>query len=214
MTGKRNFAKKRRDIASKNPRPVLLIVSEGDNVTESQYFRSFQKQNSAYTIRMVIAKHITNPEGMLSALQKKWRELELDERKGDAAYIVLDLDCNENKAKIIKLLSQKSKNIRFVVSNPCFEVWFLLHFRYSTKSYINSDAAISELREYVPEYEKRTDVFPIIFENTDVAVKHTEQLSKYYEELGYEWPSNERNPFTDVPVIIHKFNIQRGDEKI
>ena len=200
----RKFDRKNRNTAKRKQRPVILIVAEGENVTESQYFRHFLKPNSEYTIRMVAAKHVTDPGGMLETIQKKWHELDLDERKGDAAFIVVDLDCSDEKAKAIKALKQNSKGIQFIVSNPCFEVWFLLHFRYSTRSFINNNAVIRELKDYEPAYEKNMDIFSVIGDKTELALDRTIQLQKYYEDLGYDWPSNNCNPFTDVPIIIKK----------
>jgi len=51
--------------------------------------------------------------------------------------------------KIIKEIQQlEAKNSveKFIVSNPSFEVWYLLHYEYSTRSYINADAVIKELK--------------------------------------------------------------------
>lgn len=43
MTSVRKFDHKKRNIENRKQKPVVLIVAEGDNVTESQYFKSFQK---------------------------------------------------------------------------------------------------------------------------------------------------------------------------
>ena len=60
----------------------------------------------------------------------KWNELELEEDIGDKGFIVLDIDNDERKAiKVYELIqNNKYPSIRFIVSNPAFEVWFLLHF--------------------------------------------------------------------------------------
>ena len=202
MTSVRKFDHKKRNIENRKQKPVVLIVAEGDNVTESQYFKSFQKQNASCNIRIIIAKHVTDPEGMLKAVKQRWKELELDARKGDKAYVVLDLDCDDNKASLIKGLEERTKEIQFIVSNPCFEAWFLLHFKYSTKPYYSSEAVIKELKKYMPEYEKTMDAYNKISEKTNFAIKNAEKLREYFEELGYEWPSQECNPRTDVDMVV------------
>lgn len=202
MTPVRKFENKKRNSESRKQKPIILIVTEGDNVTESQYFKSFQRQNSKCNIRIIIAKHVTDPDGMVKAIKQKWKELELDARKGDKAYVVLDLDCDDDKANIIRKLGNKTKEVQFVVSNPCFEVWFLLHFRYSTKPYYSSDAVIKDLKTYIPEYEKNMDLSYKIADNTIKALENAEKLRKYFEELGCEWPSNARNPQTDADDVI------------
>ena len=92
MSSERAFEKKKRNTEIRKQKPVILIVAEGENVTESQYFKSFQTQNAKCNIRITLAKHVTDPEGMFKAVQMKWKELGLDARKGDKAYVVLDLD--------------------------------------------------------------------------------------------------------------------------
>lgn len=202
MTSVRNFDRKKRNKENRKQKPVILIVAEGENVTESKYFKSFQRQNASCNIRIIIAKHVTDPEGMLQAIERRWRDLELDARKGDQAYVVLDLDCDQNKAELIKELESQTKEVQFIVSNPCFEVWFLLHFRYSTKQYLTSSAVIKDLRTYMPEYEKNADIADKIENLNKSALENAEKLRSYFEDLGYEWPSQDCNPRTDVDMVV------------
>jgi len=198
----RTFSKKKRNKATRPPNPLILIIAEGQNVTESQYFKSFQEQHAGFNIKVLIPGHITDPAGMQKIILRYWNQYEMDEGKGDKAYIVLDLDCNEEKGKLIRKLAKENPSAEFIVSNPCFEVWFLLHFRYSTKAYLTSAEAVRDLRTYIPQYEKNTDVAPFIADELETAIKNAGRLKNYFENLDTEWPSNECNPRTDVQVII------------
>ena len=202
MTPERKFDRKKRNSETRKQKPKILIVAEGENVTESQYFRSFQKQKSKCNIHIIIAKHITDPSGMLKAVRKKWKEMDLDSRKGDKAYVVLDLDCDDDKASVIKELAKKTKEVQFIVSNPCFEIWFLLHYRYSTKAFYSGDAVIKELKKMIPDYEKTLDVSSRLSKLTHKAIENSDNLRRYYDELEYEWPSASCNPRTDVDIVI------------
>lgn len=202
---KREFKKKKRNSANRNPKPVILIIAEGKNVTETVYFNSFQNQHSRYSIRILSVGHETDPQNMLMRIEDFWKKQELKAENGDRAFVVLDLDCDDKKADLIKKLSQKSTNTRFIVSNPCFEVWFLLHFRYSTHSYLNSNEVIADLKSYIPNYEKTTDISCKIINNIDIAIDNAFKLKSYYDSLERKWPSNDCNPRTDVPIIIDYF---------
>ncbi len=204
MSTERSFEKKKRNTETRKQKPVILIVAEGENVTESQYFKAFQKQNPKCNIRLALAKHVTDPEGMLKAIQVRWKELDLDARKGDKAYIVLDLDCDQNKAALIRKIQKNSKEAQFIISNPCFEVWFLLHFRYSTKQYLSGEAVIKDLKTFVPEYKKNLDISGQLDSSRGMAIKNAKRLRNYFDELGYDWPSDECNPMTDVDIIVKK----------
>ena len=54
---------------------------------------------------------------MQNALRKKYEENDMDSDNGDLAFVVLDLDCNEEKAQRIRELN--SEQFSFIVSNPC-----------------------------------------------------------------------------------------------
>ncbi len=202
----RKFSKKKRNKITRVQKPMILIIAEGNNMTESKYFKSFQDQHAGYNIKVLIPGHITDPKGMQSKILSYWNEYEMDVSKGDAAFIVLDLDCDSEKGKLIRKLAKENGNARFIVSNPCFEVWFLLHFRYSTHSYLSSAETIKDLRNYIPKYEKNSDVVPILSANLCTAMQNAERLKKYYSDLEDKWPSTSYNPWTDVPIIINVIN--------
>lgn len=47
-----------------------------------------------------------------------------------------------------------TNKIELIISNPSFEIWFLLHFIYTTKYYDNK-SLIDDLKAYVPNYKKK-----------------------------------------------------------
>ena len=50
----RSFSRKKRNTATRRQKPLILIIAEGQNVTESQYFRHFQEQHADYNIKILI----------------------------------------------------------------------------------------------------------------------------------------------------------------
>ena len=46
----RRFDTKKRNNAHRKTNPVILLIAEGTNETESRYFSSFQHQHAGYTI--------------------------------------------------------------------------------------------------------------------------------------------------------------------
>ena len=50
------------------------------------------------------------------------------------AFCVFDTDMDYNKNKIINKAKQyaKERNIKIITSTPCIELWFLLHYEYTT----------------------------------------------------------------------------------
>ena len=200
----RTFSKKVRKVTRKQ-KPLILIIAEGKNVTEAQYFKSFRKQNDNFNIQVLTPGHITDPAGMQRRILKYWKDKGLDDKQGDVAFIVLDLDCSQDKAQLIKKLSKKTNLTEFVISNPCFEVWFMLHFRYSTHAYASSSEVIRDLKCYIPNYEKNAQVAMLLSDNLEIAIENAGKLKDHFDSLQVEWPSEACNPRTDVPVIIDIF---------
>ena len=209
----RSFNNYKRKSGSRRQKPIILIIAEGKNVTESQYFRALQDRKSEYNIKVLIPGHTVDPVGMKDRIEKFWKENDMDEEKGDLAFIVLDLDCDAEKAKLLKELSAQSTISKFIVSNPCFEVWFLLHFRYSTKGYYSNAEVVRDLRKFIPNYEKNTAVNAIIEESLEDAYKNARRLEKHFEELEYEWPSEKCNPRTDVPKVIEALKLLSANDE-
>ena len=202
----RNFQKKKRNDVKRKRKPVMLITAEGRNKTEKQYFTSFQDQHGKYSIRFATGLE-TDPVGMLKAMEKAWKKNELSEKDGDKAYIVLDMDCKPEKIQLVKELQKKSKNIRFIVSNPCIEVWFIFHFIYTTRQFKDSKEPKKELAKYIPEYEESMDISAILRPMIEDAKKHLEQLKGYYETLGIAWGDAECNPMTDVVEVLEELEV-------
>jgi hypothetical protein len=50
----------------------------------------------------------------------------------------LHILCNEALSLISKHNKHALPKIQAIVSNPCFEIWFLLHYKYSTRSYVSN----------------------------------------------------------------------------
>ena len=128
--------------------------------------------------------------------------MDLSEKKGDRGFVILDIDNDPLKAQKVSVLAHSNTNIAvsFVVSNPTFEVWFLLHFKYTTKQYKDGNAVIKELRRYLPNYEKNRDCFEDCKDRMKTAVDNSIILSEYYSDS--EWPSVECNPRTDMGELI------------
>ncbi len=185
----------------------MLITAEGNNKTEQLYFTSFQSQHGKYSIKFVKTSKVTDPTGLYKSLETYWENNDLSDKNGDKAYVVLDLDCLEYKIKQIEIISRKSENIEFIVSNPCIEAWFLMHYNYSTHQYIDSKEPKRELRKYIDGYGENMDIASILKPLLPVAMSNIDKLKKYYEDVGVKWMSIEANPMTDVPKIIRELEV-------
>ena len=57
------------------------------------------------------------------------------------------------------ILLKRYKNVAVIVTNPCLEFWFLLHFEKTSKVFDTCGKAESELKRYIHDYEKTQKYF-------------------------------------------------------
>jgi hypothetical protein len=201
MGMRRRFDTSRRNHATRKAKSVILIATEGNNKTETNYFRSLSRNSCKYVVQFAHGNE-TDPIKLLGHLKDDFLKNQLDADEGDCAFVVLDLDCDEARANTIRNLVKEAVPFQFIVSNPCFEVWFLDHFRFSTGEFRDSKAVVAELKREVPDYEKNMDLTDLLLSSTDKALKNEEKVVDAQEQCGKHWISADCNPRTDVPVIV------------
>ena len=199
---KRNFDIKKRGIAVRRTKSVYLIITEGKNKTETLYFLNFQNQDNDFIIKIVKAGNNTDAQSLFKTITDKWNEFGLSESDGDKAFVVVDMDNDQRKAKMVQDLIRENNNpsLSFIVSNPVFEIWFLLHYRYTTKFYKDGDDVIKDLMSFMPDYVKNKDCYPYCHDRLHEAIKNCDKLEKYYG--SEKWPSVNCNPRTDVGLLL------------
>lgn len=202
----RHFETKERDSKQRKSKPIILLIVEGQNKTENLYFRHFIQQNLPFNLRIITPGRTTDPKGMLEHLQNYWKRNGLDEKSGDLGYIILDLDCNDKKGNTIRKLNKGLSSTKFIISNPCFEVWFLLHYKYTTHIFKDGSELITELRKHIKDYEKNKDIYALLLHNTATAIENSKKLVVHFNTDNSSWPSNTCNPRTDVHILLEMFN--------
>lgn len=186
----------------KNPKRVILIAYEGK--TEKEYFKCFISNDKSFNIVFAHDNH-TDPIGMIEVLKNKMKENSIDPEQGDKVYCIFDTDTNPVKNKIIKEVYELAEKygILIITSNPCIELWFYLHYRYTTK-YMSSDDAVKCLKREYPNYEKGKCVYDELKDKTLVAIKNAKNLEKYHNENGKNIKLIEANPSTMIYKIVEE----------
>ena len=72
-------------------------------------------------------------------------------------------------------------NAELLVSNPCVELWFLLHYQ-EQKTEISSDKCIKKMQKVSKEYKKgmlSEDQKSVLAGNKDLAIKRAKFMAEY-----------------------------------
>lgn len=198
---------KKRGRVTRTRNKIILISAEGKNKTEKLYFADYFRDKQSYRIRFTTSND-TDPEGIVKAAISfiASEELRLDE--GDLAFRLVDSDTDQNKqTQIYKAYNLASKQkIQLIISNPCFEVWFLQHFRYSTKGYVSNADVLDDLKQYISDYRKNETVYAWIADREDKAIHNAKKLEEYHRNLGRKLIDMECNPSTGVYKILEMVN--------
>ena len=99
----------------------IFIATEG--VTEYQYFNMLKKQLRAENIDVLKSTRKTDPQSVRTRLEK-YRPKHGDIRDDDERWLVIDKD--DYDLSSIFSAADRRKYL-FADSNPCFELWLILH---------------------------------------------------------------------------------------
>ncbi len=196
---------RKRNIGKRKTKRIILVSFEGSNKTEKNYLNNFSKRDNDYIIKYVPGNE-TDPVSLVKQTIKKSNILELDLLEDDIAYCLFDTDIKVEKNMqidaAIKLAEEN--NINPIVSSPCIELWFLLHYYYSTAT-VNNYEVIEKLRTYYPKYEKNCDIYPNIEDKLKTAITNSKKLEKYQLQNNKKLQKVEANPYTEMYKVIEEF---------
>ncbi len=191
---------KRRKLRVRIPRKVFVIVCEGEK-TERIYFNRYKTRHSNLRIETPNSR-CTDPINLAKFSREQIKKEALDLKNGDAIWCVFDCDENTNE-DMSKARKIAGKDIKICLSNPNFELWFLLHFSFIVSNVTRSEV-IEKLKEHIPTYDKNIDIYDILLEKRATAIENTKKLIKIHETNGVELISVESNPSTQVQNIIEE----------
>ena len=202
MSNKRKF-KQRERISGVRDARLIVVVTEGSK-TEPKYFREMASQKYYYNPKVklyVIEKEDNSasaPEHVIEELNGFNQKYDLEE--DDEFWLVIDVDSwgDEKLSQIAAACIQK--NFYLAVSNPCFEIWLLLHLK-SLDEYRNETLGEflenkkvnggrtrvdAELLKILGQFNKSNLNVDCFLPNLNEAIKRAEDLDTYPD---HRWPN-------------------------
>lgn len=191
-----------RNRQSRKRNSIIVIGCEGKNKTEEIYFKNF---NSRQCIIKFSTGNSTDPVGIVKDLIR-FIENDIGREKDDKYYVVIDTDINQNKrSQIDKAKKLAIKNgVEFITSIPTFEYWYILHFEYTTKMYNSSEEVQNAIKEKIKGYTKSMNIYNLLKEKTDVAIKNAKEVEKYHLKAGESLDNENSNPYTGVYKVVEE----------
>jgi len=183
----------------RTPNKIELIVCEG-SITEPAYFRSLKGTLRLHAVKVeVVGLRQSRPIDVVDHAISKKKEYE-------KVWCVVDVEIpphrtlNEAWEK-----ARETDGLELILTNPCIEYWFLLHFKKHTAPFDNNNDVMNALTAVQKSYKKNRIGFDILEPRIATAIKHSKEV---LEEKRCGEYLRDCNPSAHVHKIVeHLRNI-------
>jgi len=165
----------------------LVIIASEDKYAVRQYFRMFRTRRVVFKVLETRDCH-SSPVAVLERLDA-YRE-EVATVDGDEFWVCIDSDHWLESSSIANLTDVlrkcRQKGYGLAISNPCFELWLLLHFHAFDSSNASNrcEAVERQLRSIVGAYSKnRIDALPLTADLVTLAMSRAKELDIDQQDL-------------------------------
>lgn len=187
-----------------------ILFCEGS--TEEAYFDLFKcsiEKSSKYNNLII---EITNAGGNAQRVLNYANELLANEGnnikfKNYERYLVYDCDAPEKIEEVIKKSKESSNDYKLLISNPCFEIWLLMHYENVNQRLSKYEIGIRlKERMNVKAYSKGSEghIRKIVGngERVNLAIDNAKKLAIKYDNLKMEKDIKLMNPYTTVHELM------------
>lgn len=200
----------RREVV-KDPRPMILVVCEGE-CTEPYYLDDLRRTVGLSNVTIRGKECGSDPLSVVDYA------VEYNRKFGsfDEIYCVVDRDEHKTFVRAVGRVAdlQNKISIRLIDSYPAFEFWYLLHKKYSRKPFVRgsgrspAENLIHELKKDIPDYEKSNRrIFEVLRVDLGKAIANSRAA------LDEALADGERNPSTRMHELVEYF-FQLGEMPI
>ena len=130
----------------------IVVVTEGAS-TEPTYLKVFSRSYGHQSLRLVPIGGVGDPRAVVERAIEESEKLKGDPLAGrDSVWAMFDRDAHARFDEAKDLA--RGNGIPLAVSNPCFELWAVFHYR-DHDAPIDRHACQQMLRELCPGYRKK-----------------------------------------------------------
>ena len=173
---------KKRRKGNRKQRRIIVIVCEGKE-TEINYFNGFKTRYSNLNI-IPLYKKCTDPKNIVKRAKEQIKVYRLKLNQGDGLWCVFDVDESTNEEIKTTYNRAKKNKIMIALSNPSFELWYLLHFD-NILSQLTRQEVKERLKNFIQDYSKSKIVNSILEDKLPTAIERAKKLNKKIASQKY-----------------------------
>jgi hypothetical protein len=170
----------------------VLIVTNGER-TEVDYFRALKDEPWAAGVSVKVVFEAGAPDAVVARAAERGRQGFYEE-----VWVVCDVDHYDVRDAIA---GAETGGIRLALSQPCFEVWLILHHANCTRMLRDAKQAAETLGKKLSAYDKRRLRFQDFRTGLPDAVERAKKLGE----------PPEANPSTAVWRIVESWRETDAD---
>lgn len=161
---------------------TLVVIASEDRYAVKQYFDLFKSTQIQFRV-LETEDGNSSPEQVMNRLSEFMSDHDFGE--GDQFWFVADTDHwieSNHIQNLVEVVRQcRQKGIQVALSNPCFELWLLLHFaNFPTQQGLTCSQLGEQIRKLVGSYNK-TKVFGLPITNDSVKDAIERSLAHFVE---------------------------------
>lgn len=190
----------RRVERKKVERKIIYVVCEGK--TEKNYFEKFRTRRNGLNI-IVKTCGKTNAKGIISFAKYQKKEIDFNTEK-DSIWCAFDSDLNKRLDELCRGALRDGINI--AMSNPCIELWFLLHFK-EIYAPLECKTANQKLEMFMFKYKKgslKIEEFKNMNKNLNLAIKRAKKLNQKHKKSKHPIYSKMSNPASQIFQLVEE----------
>jgi hypothetical protein len=190
----------------------LLVFVEG-KVTEEEYLIHYHRHHRS-KVNIEIPEFYGTPLSLVKQAVDAKKRNERDEKRGkgrahDEVWCVFDVDKHPDLKEAASLA--RDHGIKLAISNPCLELWFLLHFEPHT-AYIESHKAQAAAEKHTKcKKSLSKEALGALDEKYELAKDRARKLDE--KHAGDESAFPENNPSSGVWKIVDSISMTRPAQK-
>lgn len=188
----------RRNVAKQPRRTSFCIFTEGK--TESLYFNAFRLSSAR-----VQCIGLGGGNALHLAREAAGKKRTVQYSGFDQYYLVFDCDdnCVEEIRQAIQLAHRNQ--IKWIFSNPCFEIWLLLHYALHEAQADRGSIKGRLLKQYIADYhETMPGIYDLLLPLQPDAFRNAERLLECWPDWHKQL--HQANPSTNVTELVKRIN--------
>lgn len=192
-----------RRVGARRPRKTLVLFCEGSR-TEPDYLEALKRDpdvraHSAVELRVEVAGSGAVPLTLVQKAVAARERAHKEQDEIDEFWCVFDVEWPRNHPHLAEAVGLAAKNgVRVAISNPCFELWLVLHFS-DQRSFLDSQAAVRLRRRCDGQPGKALDGTPYM-PLKELAAGRARDLERRHERDGTVFPHD--NPSSGMHQLI------------